>query len=85
MEKEDKVKVSDSLREKSASEIIKEGVQKMGTYHPMKPLTFDKEGNLISQRFRTLYFYHNRLENYGLEKYVNLTEKTPKKKLETVS
>ncbi len=85
MEKLDKVKVSESLRTKSPQEILEEGIQKMGSYHPMKPLTLDKNENLISQRFRTLYFYHNRLENYGLEKHVKLTEETPKKKLETVS
>jgi len=74
MSKEDKVKVAEQLIEFTPEEIIKEGVAKMGTYHPMKPLKFNKKGELISQRFRTLYFYHNRLENYGLEKFISLTE-----------
>ena len=85
MEENDKVKVSDSIRKKSPKEIIEEGVLKMGTYHPTKPIMFDKKGNLISQRFRTLYFYHNRLENYGLENYVKLAETPEKKKFETIN
>ncbi len=76
MEQIDKLKVSEELRKLTPKEIIENGVKKMGTYHPMKPLKFNKNGELISQRFRTLYFYHNRLENYGLEKHISLVEKT---------
>jgi len=81
MEQIDKVKVSEQLRQLSPKEIIKNGVTKMGTYHPMKPLTFNKKGELISQRFRTLYFYHNRLENYGLEKFISMNEEPKLKRV----
>jgi glycerol-3-phosphate O-acyltransferase len=29
-----------------------------------------KNGNIMSPDLKLLYFYHNRLEGYGLEKYV---------------
>jgi len=74
MEQIDKVKVSDQLRQLQPKEIISNGVTKMGTYHPMKPLKFNKKGELISERFRTLFFYHNRLENYGLEKFISFVD-----------
>ncbi len=50
---------------KSAEEIVKDGIKKSGTYHTRQPLRLDKKGNIISQDFRLLYFYHNRIETYG--------------------
>ncbi len=44
--------------------IIRNGVEKVGNYHAHKPLTFDKSGALISEDFKLLYYYHNRLKNY---------------------
>jgi glycerol-3-phosphate O-acyltransferase len=53
-----------------AVELIRDGVKKLGTFHREKPLGFNKNGDLISADFRTLYYYHNRLENYGLDKKI---------------
>ena len=38
----------------------------------MLGITIDtKDDGIVSSNFRVLYFYHNRLKNYGLEKAVH--------------
>jgi glycerol-3-phosphate O-acyltransferase len=54
-----------------AVELIRDGVSKLGIFHREKPLKFNKDGNIVSDDFRVLYYYHNRLENYGLAQKVN--------------
>lgn len=53
-----------------ADKLIKDGLKHLGTYHVLKPLKYNKKGQIISQSFKILYFYHNRLDNYGLEKRI---------------
>jgi glycerol-3-phosphate O-acyltransferase len=55
-------------------EIIKDGISHLGVYHPEKPLLINKQGHLSSKDFKLLYFYHNRLENYGLDKMIDWTK-----------
>jgi glycerol-3-phosphate O-acyltransferase len=33
-------------------------------------LLLDRDGNIITKDFSTLYYYHNRLVGYDLEKFV---------------
>ncbi len=47
-------------------ELIQDGISKLGTFHVKKPLRLNKEGKVVSENFMLLYFYHNRLEGYGL-------------------
>lgn len=47
--------------------LIREGIKKLGTYHADQPLKFNKKGMIISEDFKVLFFYHNRLDNYGFE------------------
>lgn len=61
-----KVLLSERLDGK-VSEIITDGIRNLGLYHPQKVLLADKEGNVMSENFRLLYFYHNRLDTYDLE------------------
>jgi len=49
-------------------DLVKDGVNRLGTFHALEPLKFDRKGRIVSQDFKVLYFYHNRLENYGLDK-----------------
>jgi len=52
-------------------ELLKDGIEKLGSFHGLQPLMIDKNYQLIvSQDFKVLYFYHNRLTGYGLEKYI---------------
>lgn len=46
---------------------ISEGLSKLGIYHSASVLKKDKKGSLLCEDVRLLYFYHNRLINYGLE------------------
>jgi glycerol-3-phosphate O-acyltransferase len=49
-------------------EIISHGMDNVGMYHAKRPLVKDSSGNITTQDMSLLYFYHNRLTGYGLEK-----------------
>lgn len=51
-------------------ELIKDGIRNLGVFHADAPLKFNKQGDLESDDFHTLFYYHNHLENYGLTKKV---------------
>lgn len=51
-------------------ELIEDGIKHLGTFHIKKPLKKNKLGEIISENFYLLYFYHNRLTGYGLEKWI---------------
>ena len=46
---------------------VHEGIYKLGIYHTSAVLKKDKNNQLVCEDIRLLYFYHNRLVNYGLE------------------
>ena len=48
--------------------IITHGLDNVGMYHAKRPLIKDKQGNIVTEDMSLLYFYHNRLHGYGLEK-----------------
>ncbi len=54
----------------SIDELIADGIKHLGTFHIKKPLKRNKSGEVISENFYLLYFYHNRLTGYGLEKWI---------------
>ena len=54
----------------SAAELLEDGMKNLGVYHVHKPLLFNKKGDIESDDFSTLFYYHNRLENFGLTKRV---------------
>ena len=56
---------------RSARDVVRDGVKNLGVFQTEKPLDFTKDGNIVSSNFRVLYFYHNRLENYHLDKAVH--------------
>lgn len=51
----------------SIDEVIKLGLDNVGMYHSRRPLLL-RNGNIITQDLNTLYFYHNRMDGYDLEK-----------------
>lgn len=69
-ERDGKIKLDPEMH-LSAPEIVRHGVRKLGLFHREKPLGFVKGEGIVSSNFRVLYFYHNRLKNYGLEKAVH--------------
>ena len=50
--------------------VIRHGLDNVGIFHLKRPLLIDKDGNIITKDFSTLYYYHNRLVGYDLEKFV---------------
>jgi glycerol-3-phosphate O-acyltransferase len=72
MERNGDIKLSREIS-LDAEALISNGVKRLGTYHISKPLRFTKEGEIVSDSFKVLYFYHNRLENYQLDKHVELS------------
>lgn len=50
--------------------VIRHGLDNVGIFHLKRPLLLNKEGNIITRDFNTLYYYHNRLTGYDLEKCV---------------
>jgi glycerol-3-phosphate O-acyltransferase len=69
LEKQGKLRLSKAIQ-LNEEELIKDGVKYLGAYHPQKVLKFKKNGALMSENFRLLYFYHNRLDSYKLEQSV---------------
>lgn len=70
MEKKGHIKLSKNVMDKSGDDLIRCGVADLGVFHAEKPLIFNKKDRLVSESFKLLYYYHNRLDNYKLEKYI---------------
>ncbi len=49
-------------------EMIRHGLKNIGMYHAVIPVVRTKSKDIKVQRMKLLYFYHNRLVGYGLEK-----------------
>lgn len=67
MEGEQRIVLTEECK-RPINEVIKDGMSNLGIYHSKKPLKYNKKGELISQNFKLLYYYHNRLEGYDLDK-----------------
>lgn len=78
------IHLSDKLH-LNIDELIADGVSNLGIYHPEVPLLFTKDGNLHTQDIRVLYFYHNRLDHYQLEKAFAGLELSGEKQMDTTS
>ena len=70
MEKNHEIRLSEPIHS-TVDKIIEEGVSRVGNYHALKPLKINKSGDIISENFKLLYYYHNRLDNYSLDKKIN--------------
>ncbi|SEG32218.1 1-acyl-sn-glycerol-3-phosphate acyltransferase [Algoriphagus boritolerans] len=53
---------------RTMDEIITHGIDNVGMYHAKRPLIRDNQGYITTEDMSLLYFYHNRLHGYGLEK-----------------
>jgi glycerol-3-phosphate O-acyltransferase len=69
-EKQDKIRLAPEIH-RPAADVVRDGVKNLGVFQTEKPLSFTKDGNIVSSNFRVLCFYHNRLENYDLDKHVH--------------
>lgn len=50
--------------------IIEHGVQNLGIYHAKRPLSIENDRSLFAENMNLLYYYHNRLEGYGLSSFI---------------
>ncbi len=66
---EDCMSVADHMHE-SIDSIIAHGLLNVGMYHSKRPLIKLRDGSITTMDMNLLYFYRNRLDGYGLEKYV---------------
>lgn len=64
---EGKIKIAPHMKH-GMDEIIAHGLDNVGMYHAKRPLIQNKDGQIVTEDMSLLYFYHNRLHGYGLEK-----------------
>lgn len=69
LKKDDKVNYATHLKGK-IDLVIRHGLENVGTFHLKRPLLMNKQGNIITRDLNTLYYYHNRLVGYELEKII---------------
>lgn len=50
--------------------VIKRGLDNVGIFHLNRPLLRNKKGMIVTQQLTLLYYYHNRLVGYDLEKFI---------------
>ena len=68
LNKKGKVELSNHMRKKAEQSIL-EGLNNVGLYHDQRPLVRKKDKIIINDT-NTLYYYHNRMNGYGLENYI---------------
>lgn len=73
LEKENRIKISPEIKSLNAQEIIDHALKNMNVYHFYKPLK-KKSGRLISENFKLLYYYSNRMAGYNLDDYINVNK-----------
>ncbi|SHK17893.1 glycerol-3-phosphate acyltransferase [Reichenbachiella agariperforans] len=49
--------------------VITHGLKNLGMYHAVIPVVKNKKGNIKVQSMNLLYYYHNKLQGYDLEKF----------------
>ena len=72
-EQQGKIRLAPEIH-RSPEDVVRDGVKNLGIFHAEKPLSLTKEGHIVSSNFRVLYFYHNRLNNYELQKAVRWSD-----------
>lgn len=66
---EEKVDIARHLVD-DIDQVIELGISDVGMYHSKRPLLKNKQGNIITKDINNLYYYHNRMDGYELEKFL---------------
>jgi glycerol-3-phosphate O-acyltransferase len=53
-----------------ADKVIVQGIKNVGMYHSKRTLLRNKKGDVTTEDMNTLFYYHNRLVGYDLEKHI---------------
>ncbi len=69
LKKENKINYASHLKG-DADEVIRRGLENVGVFHLKRPLLMNKQRHIISQDLNVLYYYHNRLAGYDLERFI---------------
>jgi glycerol-3-phosphate O-acyltransferase len=69
LEEKGRLKLYSTVR-LSPADLVQDGLKNLGIYHIRKPLLINAKEDIESDDFSTLFYYHNRLENFGLTKRV---------------
>jgi len=69
LKKEDKANYATHMKGK-VDLIIQHGLENVGIFHLKRPLLMNKKGKIVTQDLNTLYYYHNRLVGYDLERFI---------------
>ena len=69
MNKQDEVLIAPEVRFTN-DKVVEHGMANINLYHSRSPLLRSSSGYYYSEDLKLLYYYHNRLEGYKLEKYV---------------
>ncbi len=70
MQTREEIRITGDVENMSPAEVFDEGIKNLGAYHVEQPLYINKHDLIKSQNFELLLFYHNRLENYDLDKLI---------------
>lgn len=65
----EEVGLADHMFKDNLDEIISLGLKNLGMYHATLPVIKNKKGDIEVQSMNLLYYYHNKLIGYDLEKY----------------
>lgn len=69
MSRKGQVKLADHLTD-TVEDVVAHGILNLGNYHLQKALEQDAEGNLRTENLKLLFFYHNRMTGYDLERFI---------------
>ena len=74
LESKGKIKLSREVKWEPRR-LIEDGIKNLGIYHAQKPLLINND-KVWSDSLKVLYYYHNRIKIYDLDKYIEWTEET---------
>ena len=69
MEVNNQIQLSEQIH-LDINDLLKDGIKHLGNFHVNNPLRFDNKERIVSDSFKVLYYYHNRLDNYYLERFI---------------
>ena len=68
MSDDDQLQVAPNLTGE-VDQVISNGIDNVGMYHAKRAIMKNKQGDITTQDLNILYYYHNRLDGYDLQKY----------------
>ncbi len=70
LQKENVLQVEDALQKRDTKVMLYDGIRKLGQLHCEQPLVQRGGKEVITQNLSLLWYYHNRLTSYALEKFL---------------